>query len=90
MSFDDTRSACVVRYPYLWARQAGRGETEGRKTRLVAVGVRIARPGDDDMLLLFLVTSQEPARSRFAAAIWLNRTITQAPACQSITDPLYC
>ena len=34
--FDNLRSACVLRYPYLWARQADRGETEGRKPRPVA------------------------------------------------------
>jgi hypothetical protein len=37
--------------------------------RPVAVGVRIARPQGNDMLLLFPITSQEPRRSRFAAEI---------------------
>jgi hypothetical protein len=32
----------VIRYPYLWVREAARGETEGRKLRPVTVGVRIA------------------------------------------------
>jgi hypothetical protein len=69
VSFDDLRSACVVRYPYLWAGQADSGETEGRKTRPVAVGVRIAVPRGEDVLVLFPITSQEPRRSRFAAEI---------------------
>lgn len=69
MNFADLRSACVVRYPYLWARQADGGETEGRKGRPVAVGVRIERARDGDMLLLFPITSQEPGRSRLAAEI---------------------
>src|SRR5438132_175752 len=34
----------VIRFPYLRVRESERGETEGRKTRPVAVGVRIARP----------------------------------------------
>jgi hypothetical protein len=69
VSFDAIRSACVIRYPYLWARQAGRGEADGRKSRPVAVGVRIARPDGNDTLLLFPITSQQPAQSRFAAEI---------------------
>jgi hypothetical protein len=60
VSLDDLRTGCVIRFPYLWAREAERGETEGRKPRPVAVGVRIARPGGDDILLLFPITSQPP------------------------------
>jgi len=67
--FDNLRSACVLRYPYLWARQADRGETEGRKPRPVAVGVRIDHPRGEDLLVLFPITSQEPHRSRFAVEI---------------------
>jgi Arginase family len=26
---DELRTGCVIRYPYLWVREAGRGETEG-------------------------------------------------------------
>ena len=57
MSFDAIRTASVIRYPYLWARQADSGETEGRKDRPVAVGVRIAREGGDRLLLLPITTS---------------------------------
>ena len=46
-----------------------RGETEGRKFRPVAVGVRIPKPGDEDVLVLFPITSQEPAPERFATEI---------------------
>ena len=35
-----------------WVREAERGETEGRKPRPAAVGVRIARPKGEDMLVL--------------------------------------
>ncbi len=51
MSFEDIQTASVIRYPYLWVREAGRGETEGRKYRPVAGGVLIARI-DGDVLLL--------------------------------------
>lgn len=68
MSFEDIQTASVIRYPYLWVREAGQGETEGRKYRPVAVGVRIARI-EGDMLLLFPVTTKEPEPGRFAAEI---------------------
>jgi hypothetical protein len=69
VSLDQLRTACVIRFPYLWVREAERGETEGRKPRPVAVGVRIARRGGDDVLVLFPITSQQPFRDRFAAEI---------------------
>lgn len=69
MSYDQIRTACVIRFPYLWAREAERGETEGRKVRPVAVGVRISRPKGDDVLVLFPITGQPPALDRFAVEI---------------------
>lgn len=68
MSYDDIQTSTVIRYPYLWARQASAGETEGRKDRPVAVGVRIARP-DGDVVLFFPITSKEPEKPRFFAEI---------------------
>ncbi len=69
MSFEDFRTGTVIRFPYLWAREAAHGETEGRKPRPVAVGVRIPKPRGADVLVLFPITSQEPAQGRFAAEI---------------------
>lgn len=69
MTFDGIRTGAVIRYPYLWTHQADRGETEGRKTRPVVVGVRLSRPDGEDVILLFPITSQEPPPSRFAAEI---------------------
>lgn len=68
MSYDDIQTACVIRYPYLWVREAQRGETEGRKERPVAVGVRMPRP-DGDLLLLFAITTKEPEPARSACEI---------------------
>ena len=68
MSYDQIQTACVIRYPYLWAREARRGETEGRKERPVAVGVRMPRP-DGDLVLFFPITTQQPEASRFAVEI---------------------
>jgi hypothetical protein len=36
VSRDELRTGCVIRFPYLWVREAERGETEGRKPRPVA------------------------------------------------------
>ncbi len=69
MSRDELRTGCVIRFPYLWVREADRGETEGRKPRPVAVGVRIARPKGEDVLVLFPITSQPPSPGRFAVEI---------------------
>ncbi len=68
MSYDDIQTACVVRYPYLWAREATKGETEGRKSRPVAVGVRLAR-ADGDLVLFFPITTKEPGPERFAVEV---------------------
>jgi hypothetical protein len=67
-SFGSIQTACVIRYPYLWAREAIRGETEGRKRRPVTVGVRLPRI-DGDLLVLFPITSKEPDAGRFAVEI---------------------
>ena len=69
MSFELLRTGAVIRYPYLWAREAARGETEGRKLRPIAVGVRVPKPHGNDVLVLFPITSQRPARGRFSAEI---------------------
>lgn len=69
MSLDQLRTGCVIRFPYLWVREAERGETEGRKPRPVAVGVRISRPKGEDVLVLFPITSQPPSSDRFAVEI---------------------
>lgn len=69
MTVDQFRTGCVIRFPYLWVREAERGETEGRKPRPVAVGVRIARPKGDDLLVLFPITTQAPSPQRFAVEI---------------------
>lgn len=68
MSYDDIRTATVIRYPYLWAREARAGETESRKDQPVAVGVRVVR-ADGDLVLFFPITTKEPEKARFAVEI---------------------
>jgi hypothetical protein len=64
VSFEQILTGTVIRYPYLWAREARDGETEGRKDRPVAVGVRLGRM-DGDLILLFPITSRQPETARF-------------------------
>jgi len=72
MSYDDLTTGAVIRYPFLWTHEAVAGETEGRKERPAAVGFRIPRPDTGDILLLFPITTKEPAPSRFFAEIPLT------------------
>ena len=66
--YEEIQTAAVIHYPYLWSREADKGETEGRKERPVAVGVRIAR-GDGDLVLFFPITTKQPGSGRFAVEI---------------------
>jgi hypothetical protein len=68
-AFRDIRSGSVIRYPFLWPDQAQRGESEGRKTRPTAVGLRVPRAGGRDILVLFPITSKTPAPGRFVVEI---------------------
>jgi hypothetical protein len=54
-------SGAVIRYQFLWAPEAARGETEGRKPRPAVVGFRL----DGGVLLLFPITTKAPAAGRF-------------------------
>jgi len=68
MSFGDLTTGAVIRYPFLWSREAEAASTEGRKPRPVAVGFRVPRP-TGDVLLLFPITSKPPNAGRFTAEI---------------------
>jgi hypothetical protein len=63
MSGNGIIAGVVIRYPYLWARQAHDGESEGRKSRPTAVGFRLVRAGGD-LLLLFPITTSQPSADR--------------------------
>jgi len=68
MTWEGLRSGSVIRYPYLWARQHKVGETEGRKVRPAAVGLRISRP-KGDILLLFPITTSPPQVGKWAVEV---------------------
>ncbi|WP_246675564.1 hypothetical protein [Mesorhizobium sp. B2-6-4] len=50
------------------AREASHGETEGRKNRPIAVGVRLARPGGD-LVLFFPISTKQLEPVRFAVEV---------------------
>lgn len=63
MPFEELQTGVVISYPFLWVREAEKGETEGRKPRPAVVALRLARPGGDAVVLL-PITTQTPARDR--------------------------
>ncbi len=69
MNFDSIRSGAVVVYPYLWNREAAKGETEGRKHRPSALAVRVARAGRADLVVLFPITTKAPDMGRWAVEV---------------------
>lgn len=69
MTFEDLVSGTVFPYPYLWAHQADRGETEGRKERPVVVGVRLRPKHGQDRVLILPITSRQPDAGRHAVEI---------------------
>ena len=66
---DAPKAGDVLRYPYLWARQAGRGETEGRKSRPCAVILSLRAGSGQTELRLCAVTTQPPQKDTHAVEI---------------------
>jgi hypothetical protein len=69
VTFETLQTGTVIRYSYLWRREAERGETEGRKRRPIAVGIRFPKNNGNDLLILFPITTQPPDPERFAVEI---------------------
>lgn len=59
----------VLRYPYLWARQARAGETEGRKPRPCAVVLAVTNHTDKTHFRLCAITTQNPIEGTLAVAV---------------------
>ncbi|WP_064709406.1 hypothetical protein [Rhizobium bangladeshense] len=60
----------LISYPYLWAWQQQRGETEGRKQRPVCVVIAIRSASDGNThLVLLAITTQPPQAGRIALEI---------------------
>lgn len=56
----------IVRFYYLWKRQAEAGEESGRKSRPVCIVMRT--PDNPARVFLFPITSQQPGADRLALA----------------------
>jgi hypothetical protein len=69
MTLEELVSGTVFTYPYLWAHQATRGETAGRKERSVAVGIRLRPKYGQDRTLIFPITSKAPDEKALAIEI---------------------
>lgn len=54
----------VWHYPYLWAWQDERGETEGRKNRPATVAVTIRRADGQTIVYLLAVATHPPGKDR--------------------------
>ena len=58
----------VIRYPYLWKSQSGRGEESGRKDRPVCLAIAVPNDGLTYLYLL-AISSQPPANDQTALEI---------------------
>lgn len=59
----------VWRYPFLWSREAAQGETEGRKSRPVAMALLTRNVVGDFEVLMAPITSQPPRDNPFALPV---------------------
>ena len=59
----------VWRYPFLWSREAARGEEAGRKARPVAVALLTRNVAGEVEVVMVPITSQPPGDHRFAMEV---------------------
>jgi hypothetical protein len=59
----------VWRYPFLWSREAARGETEGRKLRPVAMTLLTRNADGETEVLMAPITSQPSGDNPFAMEV---------------------
>lgn len=65
MKFPDLTRGSVIRYSFLWSREAGRGETEGRKSRESVIVSRF-QFDDKDQIVLIPITASGPTQDQIA------------------------
>lgn len=58
----------VWRFPFLWSREAARGETEGRKDRPVLLSL-LVRNRKDDLVVLMVPVTSVPQRGPYSIAV---------------------
>lgn len=64
----DLKPGAIVHYPYLWAWQHKRGETEGRKDRPVCLAVTVEQAGQT-IIYLLPISGTQPAADQVALEI---------------------
>jgi hypothetical protein len=69
MIHPELKTGAVIRYPYLWVREGRKGETEGRKSRPVAVALRLGRGDGSDTIVFLPLTTTEPDATRFSVEV---------------------
>lgn len=57
MTFRDLTRGSIILYPYVWQREAQRGETEGRKSRETVIASRFIFEGKDYIALIPITAS---------------------------------
>lgn len=63
MRFADLTRGSVIRFPFVWSREAAKGETEGRKSRETVIVSRFVFERKDHIALL-PITASEPTRDQ--------------------------
>lgn len=58
----------VWRFPFLWSREAARGETEGRKDRPVVLAL-LVRNRNDELVVLMVPITSVPQTARYAIEV---------------------
>jgi len=66
---DQPKVGDVWQYPYLWARQDARGETEGRKSRPCLLAFLLNLSDGEDQVFLLAITSQPPQDGQMAIEV---------------------
>lgn len=66
---DAPRPGEVWAYPYLWAWQERRGETEGRKDRPCAVTIAVRRRDGHLTVVLLAITTEPPGKAQHALPV---------------------
>ena len=63
MKFPELTRGSVIKFPFLWSREAERGEKEGRKNRESVIVSRFLFDGKDQIVLI-PITASQPTRDQ--------------------------
>lgn len=63
MAFPEPEPGLVIRYAFLWGREAARGQEEGSKDRPCAVVLAAKKEGDKTLVVVAPITHTDPGKS---------------------------